>query len=81
VNLKIIGMVWEPFTTDLREDPADEDLEILMENIERVLRGYDELAGNVNWQFAELCEYHTLGYDEQAHLRGAILSIKATLFY
>lgn len=81
VNLKVVGIVDEPYTTDLKEDPADEDLEILMENIERVLRGYDSLSNNVRWQFPTAVSYHSAGWDEQAHYRAAIMDIKATVDY
>lgn len=81
VNLKVVGIVDEPYTTDLREDPADEDLEILMENIERVLRAYDDLGGNARWQFPTGISYHSAAWDEQAHYRAGILELKVTLDY
>ena len=81
INIKIAGMVWEPYTTDRIEDPADEDLETLMENAEKILRGYDNLGGNVSWQFPTAITYHSLGWDEKAHYRGALMDIKATVHY
>jgi len=81
ISLKIAGMVWEPYTDNRIEDPADEDLEKLMENAEKILRGYDSLSGNVSWQFPTQITYHSLGWDEKAHYRGSIMDIKAILFY
>lgn len=81
VNLSVVGLVYEPFTTNYEEDPADEDLENLMENVEKILRGYDDLGGNVKWNFPTTITYHSLGYDEQNHYRGAIMDLRATVFY
>lgn len=81
VILRVMGMIWEPFTTNLKTDPADNDCEILMENIERVLRAYDTLGGNVKWQYPTQVTYHSFAYDEEAHLRTGIMEIKATLYY
>lgn len=81
VTLNVVGMVWEPFTTDLKADPADNELEKLMENAERILRAYDRLSNNVQWHFPTGVTYHSIGYDERAHYRGAIMSIQATVYY
>ena len=81
IDIKVAGIVWEPFTTNMLTDPADDQCELLMENVERVLRSYDTLGGNVRWQFPTGITYHNVPYDEQAHLRIGIMNIKATLYY
>lgn len=81
LNLNVVGLVYEPFTTNYQEDPADEDLENLMENVEKILRGYDQLGNNVRWQHPTSVTYHNLGYDEQNHYRGAIMELRATVYY
>lgn len=81
INIKVAGMVWEPFTSDRVEDPADEDLEKLMENAEKILRGYDTLGGLARWNFPTAITYHSLGWDERAHYRGALMDLKVTLLY
>lgn len=82
VGFQIAGMVWSPnFKDDPTIDPADQDLEYLMENIERVLRGYDSLGNNVSWQFPNSVEYHSAAFDEDAHLRIGLMDLTAKVYY
>ncbi len=79
--LTIVGMFWNDSTLDYKEDSADEDLELLMENVERVLRHYTSLNNIVNWQFPTDITYHTVSYDEQTHLRVGVMDLQVSLFY
>lgn len=80
----IAGIVWVPYTTDNTKDPADDDCEILMENIEEVLRNSDTLGGSVaKWHLTSDVTYHTAlaPNGEQAHLRVGLMSLKAVVYY
>jgi hypothetical protein len=78
--LTIVGIVWNDFTADFREDPADEDLENLMENIEAILRHYGSLDNNATWQFPTGVTYHS-ARDEKAHYRIGAMDLKVTAYY
>ena len=81
VNLKVMGMTWEPHTNNLKTDPADEECEKLMENIERVIRAYDTLGDNVRWHIPTNVTYHSFTNSEETHFRAGILDLQATLYY
>jgi len=82
LSLSIVGMVWnQNFSADINNDPADQDLEYLMENIERVLRSYPDLGNNVTWQIPNDITYHNASFDEKAHFRVGFLDIEVTVFY
>lgn len=82
VNFQIIGMVYAPnYIADPTEDPADDEIEYLMENIERVLRAYDSLGDTVNWNFPSGVTYHSVSWDEETHFRAGILDLKCTILY
>ncbi len=79
----IAGIVWVPYTTTTTDDPADNDCEKLMENIEEVLRSSDTLGGKAKWHLTSDVTYHTAlaPNGEEAHLRVGLLALKATVFY
>lgn len=81
LTLSIVGVVWNDYTDDNREDPADEDVEKLMENVEYILRYYATLNNIVNWQFPTDITYHTAAYDEQTHMRIGLMDLQVTVFY
>jgi len=69
LNLSIVAGVWEPQLVDFTEDEADEQIEVLMENIEEVLRRSHTLNGAVKWARLERVQYHALSIDEETHVR------------
>lgn len=80
----IAGIVWVPYSSSNTGDPADDDCEILMENIEEVLRNSDTLGGNVaKWHLTSDVTYHTAlaPNSESAHLRVGLMSLRATVYY
>lgn len=81
VEVDIIGTVWNNNITVIDEDPADEDISYLMENIELTLRSDYNLGGKVNWQKPTECRYYTTILDEQTHLRSGILKLACEIFY
>lgn len=81
LQVDIVGTVWNDNISVIDEDPADEDINYLMENIELILRSDYNLGGKVNWQRPTDCKYYTTILDEQTHLRSGILSLECEIFY
>lgn len=81
LEFNIVGLMWNDNMTTYKEDPADNDLENLMENIEEILRHYATLNNLCNWQIPTAVTYHSSGYDEQTHMRVGILNLEVTIFY
>ena len=81
VNIDIIGSIWNNNIVTIDEDPADEDINYLMENIELALRNDYNLGAKVNWQIAKDCAYYTTALNEQTHLRSGILKLECEVFY
>jgi hypothetical protein len=79
----VAGVVWVPYGTDVTQDPADDDCEKLMENIEEVLRNSDTLGGTAKWHISSDITYHTAlpPNSEEAHLRVGLMALKVTVFY
>ncbi len=81
VKVSLVGSVWNSNYSTITEDPADEDINQLMENIELIMRGDPTLGRTVNWQLAQSCRYFTSVLDEQTHLRSGILDLECEVFY
>src|SRR3990167_2051134 len=69
IDLKIVGAVWNSSITDAAVDPADENCEDLMENIEEILRANPTLGGVATWSKPTLVTYHNVGLEDGAHIR------------
>lgn len=81
IKIDVVGAVWNQNYISDESDPADEDINYLMENIELVLRTSPTINSYVQWQFPNSIEYYVANIDEQTHLRAGILKIEATVFY
>lgn len=83
LRFKITAMVWNQnsFSSSPFTDPAANDLEILMENIEYLLRNYPDLSSAVTWQFPTDATYHHASLDEQSHFRVGFLDLEAAIYY
>lgn len=81
VDVKIIGAVWNSTISDDEADPADDDCDDLMENIEEILRSNSTLNGVATWAFPTEVTYHNASFDEETHIRAGILNLEATIFY
>lgn len=81
VSVNVVGSVWNNNIVSVDEDPADEDINYLMENIELVLRTNPSLSGKVNWQKTSECKYYITVLDEQTHLRSGIITLQCEVFY
>jgi len=82
IKIQLVGMVWnDNFASNVFNDPADDDIERLMENTEKVLRHYHDLDSVVKWQIPTDVTYHSASFDEQTHFRVAFLDMEITVFY
>lgn len=80
-SFQIAAVVWNSNFSTIDKDPADDDIEKLMENIEEVLRRNDTLNGNVLWQHPVNVTYHDLPRSEQEHYRVGIMDVEICKFY
>lgn len=81
VVVTIAGLVWnQNFQANIYDDKCSRDLEYLMENIEKVLRGYAELGG-AKWQFPSDVTYHSASLDEQTHFKVGFIDVEFKYFY
>lgn len=81
VTISIVGSVWNDTIRTFDEDPADTDINTLMENVELILRSDPTFNGLVNWQFPTEVKYYTDVLDEQTHLRSGLLSLECDVYY
>lgn len=81
ITVEVCGAVWNSNFTSIDKDPADDDVNILMENIELTLRNDPQLNGKVKWQKPVEVKYYSAGLDDQTHLRYGILTLECRVFY
>jgi hypothetical protein len=81
ITLSIVGTIWNDNYVSLDEDPSDEDINSLMENIELIMRSDPNLGGAVNWQKPGDVSYYTSILDEQTHLRSGVLKLECQVWY
>lgn len=84
IDFKVMGLVFNNNISVNDEDPADEDIEYLMDNIEQIIRDTPKFNNSsVQTSIPESIEYHRGRFleDERTHLRAGILTLKVTAFY
>lgn len=81
LTFNIVGTIWNDNIETYSEDPADNDINVLMENIELILRSDPSLNNLVTWQKLKSCKYYTSVLDEQTHLRSGVLQYECEVFY
>lgn len=81
IRFSVVGAVWEQSYTDATEDEADENIEVLMENVEEVVRRNFKLNNTVSWSKTEDVSYHSLPLDEQTHMRVGVMSLVCRVDY
>lgn len=81
VSIDIVGAVFNQNVTDVIKDPADEDINYLMENIELALRSSPSINSAVLQQKPSSCRYYSTILGSSVHIRVGILSLEATVFY
>lgn len=81
ISFNVVGAVWEQICTSVDQDPADENVEKLMENIEEIIRRNYKLGNTVNWTRTQDVAYHSLPRSEQTHLRVGVLTLVCRVDY
>lgn len=81
ISIKIVGATWNSNFADITQDPSDNDIEDLMENIEEILRNNGNLNNAVNWAIPTGVDYYTTVIDEQVHIRSAELTLDSVVYY
>lgn len=81
LTVSVVGAVWETVVSSVTEDEADENIEILMENIEEIIRRNFKLNNTVSWSKVEDVSYHSLPLDEQTQMRIGVLSLNCRVDY
>ena len=81
VDLKIVAIVQESLVSSVDEDESDEQIEVLIENVEEVLRSNDTLSNSVKWHKPIDVQFHAAEFDEMTIIRAATLTIELTVEY
>lgn len=81
ITFEIVGGVFNQNQTDVTKDPADTDINYLMENVELVLRSNYNINTKIKWQRPESVSYYNLPLDATNHIRAGILRITAKVIY
>jgi len=84
IDCKIVGIVWKDDMNTAGHDLADladNEVEILMENIEQVLRSDATLNGEALWSYTTGVTFHNFQIDEQSHFRTGIMNFQITVHY
>jgi hypothetical protein len=84
IKAKILGIVWldDINTANFQyADPADNECENLMENIEQVLRSDPTLQGKAMWARVTAAEYFNVNLGEDAHFRTGVIDFEIMVQY
>lgn len=81
VSIEIIGGVFNQNGTDITKDPADRDINYLMENIELILRTNYNMNTKVKWQRPDSVRYFNTALDSANHIRAGILRLTGKVIY
>ena len=81
VTIDVMGAVFNMNMQSVTDDPADTDINYLMENIEMVLRTNPTLNGKVKWQKPEAIRYFASSINQQNNVRVGILTLEAKAYY
>ncbi len=83
VDMTLVGIVWvDTMGANFEyKDVADNECELLMENVEQVLRSDPTIGGRVMWQIPTNVDYHNFSNDEGAHLRVGVMNLQAKVLY
>lgn len=81
IDFEVVGGVFNQNMTDATKDPADQDINYLMENVELILRSNYNINTKIKWQRPESVSYYSLPLDATNHIRAGVLKIRAKVFY
>lgn len=81
LDINIAGFIWNSKFSGKDKDPAADDIEKLMENMEEVLRRNDTLGGTVLYQYPIDVSYHDLRMSKEEHYRVGAMVLRCQVFY
>lgn len=81
IDIEIVGGVFNQNQANTTSDPADTDINYLMENAELILRSNPTLNGKIKWQKPNDVQYFTSVLDAKNHIRFGILRLTALIWY
>lgn len=81
VDVNIIGGVYEDNFGAITEDPATTEIQLLMENIEEILRNNVTVNNTASWSGPNDVRYDTLQLEEGAHVRASLMVFRMKIFY
>lgn len=81
ISFNVVGAVWEPNFSEPTEDEADENIEILMENVEELVRRNFKLNNSVSWSRPDNVSYHSLAIDENEVMRVGVMELVCRVDY
>jgi hypothetical protein len=81
ISIEIVGAVFNQNQTSVTKDPADTDINYLMENVELILRSDYNLGNKIKWQKPNDVQYYTSVVDARNHIRAGIMKITAIAYY
>ena len=82
LTFSIIGLLWyNPLLGNVdANDPSDDEIHYMAENVEEVLRRNHKLNGSVLYSYPESIDFYE-DLDEESYFRTFVMSYKAILFY
>ena len=84
LDFKIMGIVYNDNHSTDDEDPAQEDIEHLMENIEQIFRNNPTFSGTIALtSMPTEVQYFSGAFreNEQTHIRGGLMTLNVKTFY
>lgn len=81
VEVHVVGGVFNQNIVSVDDDPAENDIQYLMENVEQVLRSSPNLNGACLWQVPNGTDYFTSKLGEQTHVRIGVLKLRVVVTY
>lgn len=81
VTFEIVGGVFNQNGTNLTQDPADRDINYLMENVELILRTNYNMNTKIKWQRPDSVRYFNTALDSVNHIRAGILRLTGKVIY
>ena len=81
VTIQVMGVVFNQNMASATDDPADTDINYLMENIELILRANPTINNKVKWQRPNDVKYFSSNINQQNNVRGGILTLTARAYY
>ena len=72
---------WRSTVNDNVIDDSDDELELLMENVEQIIRSNHTANSYTSWIMPIRATYHNANFGEESHLRVGIIEFELSNFY